>query len=174
MVDRLQNFESRIMEQMKTQMLNTENSEPPSPQKSKRKSPRTKSTAAKGKIFRDGSSILSSLQDVTSSPLFIPPSKIKRKAFRSSAAPIQKSTPESSGDNHDLQQKHNEKILSILNSTKTSEIKKLQTIGQKKADVIVQWTSLNGPLQTFEDLRKAGFSAATVHTFLTKNLVQFG
>jgi DNA uptake protein ComE-like DNA-binding protein len=47
-----------------------------------------------------------------------------------------------------------EKILLTLNSGKVNEIKKLQTIGGKKADVVIQWTSLNGPLQSVGVFKK--------------------
>ncbi|CAH1801935.1 unnamed protein product [Owenia fusiformis] len=124
----------------------------------------------------------SGLADVTNSPLFcnnLPP-KIKRRGFKSSAAPRNDddflNTPtkalRSSVINPEAQKRHNDDVLKLLNTGSIKELQVLQKVGQKRAELIKNWRQLHGDFTKVEDLTKVpGLNKRYVEGFLLCNLV---
>ncbi|XP_052054536.1 kinesin-like protein KIF22 isoform X2 [Apodemus sylvaticus] len=64
------------------------------------------------------------------------------------------------------------KLLNLLNEGSARDLRCLQRIGQKKAQLIVGWRELHGPFQEVEDLEQVeGFSRKLVDSFLKANLL---
>ncbi|XP_021022689.1 kinesin-like protein KIF22 isoform X2 [Mus caroli] len=64
------------------------------------------------------------------------------------------------------------KLLDLLNEGSARELRSLQRIGQKKAQLIVGWRELHGPFSEVEDLEQVeGISGKQVESFLKANLL---
>jgi len=153
-----------------------------------------------GKVFSDGSTMDSGPPEYTSSPLFRRDvTTIKRTGVRSTETPIPPSaeTPVShcrtgvhssagvrstaaalpqkdpqSHFNTDVQRKHNERIMSLLNTGSLQDLQTLQRVGAKRASLIYSWRELNGNFQTFDDLNDiVGLTPKYISTLLKSNLV---
>ncbi|XP_006877965.1 PREDICTED: kinesin-like protein KIF22 [Chrysochloris asiatica] len=65
-----------------------------------------------------------------------------------------------------------QKILDLLNKGSARDLRSLQRIGQKKAQLIVGWRELHGPFSQVEDLERVeGISGKQVESFLKANIV---
>uniref|UniRef100_A0A8C2VL47 Kinesin-like protein n=1 Tax=Chinchilla lanigera TaxID=34839 RepID=A0A8C2VL47_CHILA len=65
-----------------------------------------------------------------------------------------------------------QKILDLLNEGSTRDLRSLQRIGQKKAQLIVGWRELHGPFSQVEDLERVeGISAKQMESFLKANIL---
>ncbi|KAM9098649.1 kinesin-like protein KIF22 isoform X2 [Sarcophilus harrisii] len=74
----------------------------------------------------------------------------------------------------DLLAESRKKILGLLNTGSAKELRRLQRIGEKKAQLIVGWRELHGPFAEVEDLgRVEGISEKQVATFLKANILSF-
>ncbi|EDO39270.1 predicted protein [Nematostella vectensis] len=74
--------------------------------------------------------------------------------------------------NPTLQAAYDAELLTVLNTGDVKELKKLQAIGEKRAQLIVQWRQLHGPLAKVQDLANVeGFTQKMATTFLKKNLL---
>ncbi|KAL9980620.1 hypothetical protein ACROYT_G009228 [Oculina patagonica] len=74
--------------------------------------------------------------------------------------------------NPHLQETHNNEILRVLNHGTIKELKKLQGVGQKRAQLIADWRTVHGPFQQVQDLKLIdGFTDKMVTTFLKNNLL---
>ncbi|XP_043942274.1 kinesin-like protein KIF22 [Protopterus annectens] len=74
--------------------------------------------------------------------------------------------------NDDLLKQHRSNILSLLNTGSLKELKTLQKIGDKKAQLILGWREVNGPFMQIEDLQKVdGISAKQMASFLKANIL---
>ncbi|XP_068919421.1 kinesin-like protein KIF22 isoform X2 [Petaurus breviceps papuanus] len=66
------------------------------------------------------------------------------------------------------------RILDLLNTGSAKELRRLQRIGEKKAQLIVGWRELHGPFAEVEDLGQVeGISEKQVATFLKANILSF-
>lgn len=64
------------------------------------------------------------------------------------------------------------KLLHLLNEGSARDLRSLQRIGQKKAQLIVGWRELHGPFNEVEDLEQVeGISGKQVESFLKANLL---
>ncbi|XP_047575775.1 kinesin-like protein KIF22 [Lutra lutra] len=67
-----------------------------------------------------------------------------------------------------------QKILDLLNEGSARDLRSLQLIGQKKAQLIVGWRELHGPFSQVEDLeRLEGISGKQMESFLKANILGF-
>ncbi|XP_043845256.1 kinesin-like protein KIF22 isoform X2 [Dromiciops gliroides] len=74
----------------------------------------------------------------------------------------------------DLLAESRRKILGLLNTGSAKELRRLQRIGEKKAQLIVGWRELHGPFAEVEDLGLVeGISDKQVATFLKANILSF-
>ncbi|XP_074053390.1 kinesin-like protein KIF22 isoform X2 [Macrotis lagotis] len=74
----------------------------------------------------------------------------------------------------DLLAESRRRILGLLNTGSARELRRLQRIGEKKAQLIVGWRELHGPFAEVEDLRRVeGISEKQVATFLKANILIF-
>nr|XP_020862474.1 kinesin-like protein KIF22 isoform X2 [Phascolarctos cinereus] len=74
----------------------------------------------------------------------------------------------------DLLAESRRRILGLLNTGSAKELRRLQRIGEKKAQLIVGWRELHGPFAEVEDLgRVEGISEKQVATFLKANILSF-
>ncbi|XP_020013140.2 kinesin-like protein KIF22 [Castor canadensis] len=65
-----------------------------------------------------------------------------------------------------------QKILDLLNEGSARDLRGLQRIGQKKAQLIVGWRELHGPFSQVEDLERVeGISGKQVESFLKANIL---
>ncbi|KAM6165408.1 kinesin-like protein KIF22 isoform 2-T2 [Erethizon dorsatum] len=65
-----------------------------------------------------------------------------------------------------------QKILELLNEGSARDLRSLQRIGQKKAQLIVGWRELHGPFRQVEDLERVeGISAKQMESFLKANIL---
>ncbi|XP_004479409.1 kinesin-like protein KIF22 isoform X1 [Dasypus novemcinctus] len=65
-----------------------------------------------------------------------------------------------------------QKILDLLNEGSARDLRSLQRIGQKKAQLIVGWRELHGPFSQVEDLERVeGLSGKQVESFLKANIL---
>uniref|UniRef100_F7DS94 Kinesin-like protein n=1 Tax=Equus caballus TaxID=9796 RepID=F7DS94_HORSE len=65
-----------------------------------------------------------------------------------------------------------QKILDLLNKGSARDLRSLQRIGQKKAQLIVGWRELHGPFSQVEDLgRVEGMSGKHMESFLKANIL---
>ncbi|XP_023577461.1 kinesin-like protein KIF22 isoform X1 [Octodon degus] len=65
-----------------------------------------------------------------------------------------------------------QKILDLLNEGSARDLRSLQRIGQKKAQLIVGWRQLHGPFGQVEDLERVeGISAKQMESFLKANIL---
>lgn len=65
-----------------------------------------------------------------------------------------------------------QKILDLLNEGSARDLRSLQRIGQKKAQLIVGWRELHGPFSKVEDLERVeGISAKQLESFLKANIL---
>lgn len=65
-----------------------------------------------------------------------------------------------------------QKLLHLLNEGSARDLRSLQRIGQKKAQLIVGWRELHGPFNEVEDLEQVeGISGKQVESFLKANLL---
>uniref|UniRef100_A0A8C5P4K7 Kinesin-like protein n=2 Tax=Jaculus jaculus TaxID=51337 RepID=A0A8C5P4K7_JACJA len=65
-----------------------------------------------------------------------------------------------------------QKILNLLNEGSARDLRSLQRIGQKKAQLIVGWRELHGPFSQVEDLERVeGISAKQLESFLKANIL---
>ncbi|XP_028741386.1 kinesin-like protein KIF22 [Peromyscus leucopus] len=64
------------------------------------------------------------------------------------------------------------KLLDLLNEGSARDLRSLQLIGQKKAQLILGWRELHGPFSKVEDLEQVeGISGKQVESFLKANLL---
>ncbi|XP_036036372.1 kinesin-like protein KIF22 [Onychomys torridus] len=64
------------------------------------------------------------------------------------------------------------KLLDLLNEGSARDLRSLQLIGQKKAQLIMGWRELHGPFSKVEDLEQVeGISGKQVESFLKANLL---
>lgn len=64
------------------------------------------------------------------------------------------------------------KILDLLNEGSARDLRSLQRIGQKKAQLIVGWRELHGPFSQVEDLERVeGISGKQMESFLKANIL---
>ncbi|CAH6793137.1 kinesin-like protein KIF22 isoform X1 [Phodopus roborovskii] len=64
------------------------------------------------------------------------------------------------------------KLLDLLNEGSARDLRSLQRIGQKKAQLIMGWRELHGPFDKVEDLEQVeGISGKQVESFLKANLL---
>ncbi|XP_055994812.1 kinesin-like protein KIF22 [Sorex fumeus] len=64
------------------------------------------------------------------------------------------------------------KILDLLNEGSARDLRSLQRIGQKKAQLIVGWRELHGPFSQVEDLERVeGLSGKQMESFLKANIL---
>ncbi|XP_012576176.1 PREDICTED: kinesin-like protein KIF22 [Condylura cristata] len=64
------------------------------------------------------------------------------------------------------------KILDLLNEGTARDLRSLQHIGQKKAQLIVGWRELHGPFSQVEDLERVeGISGKQMESFLKANIL---
>lgn len=64
------------------------------------------------------------------------------------------------------------KILDLLNEGSVRDLRGLQRIGQKKAQLIVGWRELHGPFSQVEDLERVeGISSKQMESFLKANIL---
>ncbi|KAK2562324.1 Kinesin-like protein KIF22 [Acropora cervicornis] len=69
--------------------------------------------------------------------------------------------------NSSVKETHNKEILSVLNNGSIKDLKKLQGVGEKRAQLIVDWRNAHGPFQQIHDLKYiSGFTDNMVSTFL--------
>ncbi|CAH3107930.1 unnamed protein product [Pocillopora meandrina] len=74
--------------------------------------------------------------------------------------------------NPHFQEAHRNKILKVLNDGTIIELKTLQGVGQKRAELIMNWRREHGPLQQVQDLKLInGFTDKMVTSFLKNNLL---
>ncbi|XP_074636784.1 kinesin-like protein KIF22-B [Acropora palmata] len=74
--------------------------------------------------------------------------------------------------NSSVKETHNKEILSVLNNGSIKDLKKLQGVGEKRAQLIVDWRNAHGPFQQIHDLKYiSGFTDNMVSTFLKNNLL---
>lgn len=74
--------------------------------------------------------------------------------------------------NPHFQEAHRNKILKVLNDGTIIELKTLQGVGQKRAELIMNWRREYGPLQQVQDLKLInGFTDKMVTSFLKNNLL---
>lgn len=74
--------------------------------------------------------------------------------------------------NPHFQEAHRNKILKVLNDGTIIELKTLQGVGQKRAELIMNWRREYGPLQQVQDLKLInGFTDKMVASFLKNNLL---
>lgn len=74
--------------------------------------------------------------------------------------------------NPHFQEAHRNKILKVLNDGTITELKTLQGVGQKRAELIMNWRREYGPLQQVQDLKLInGFTDKMVTSFLKNNLL---
>ncbi|XP_007499480.1 kinesin-like protein KIF22 [Monodelphis domestica] len=72
----------------------------------------------------------------------------------------------------DLLTESRRKILGLLNTGSAKELRRLQRIGEKKAQLIVGWRELHGPFAEVEDLGQVeGISEKQVATFVKANIL---
>ncbi|XP_076997377.1 kinesin-like protein KIF22 isoform X2 [Tamandua tetradactyla] len=65
-----------------------------------------------------------------------------------------------------------QKILDLLNEGSARDLRSLQRIGQKKAQLIVGWRELHGPFSQVEDLERVeGISGKQLQSFLKANIL---
>ncbi|KAM9209473.1 kinesin-like protein KIF22 [Dugong dugon] len=65
-----------------------------------------------------------------------------------------------------------QKILDLLNKGSARDLRSLQRIGQKKAQLIVGWRELHGPFSQVEDLERVeGISGKQMESFLKANIL---
>nr|XP_040133045.1 kinesin-like protein KIF22 isoform X2 [Ictidomys tridecemlineatus] len=65
-----------------------------------------------------------------------------------------------------------QKILDLLNEGSARDLRSLQRIGQKKAQLIVGWRELHGPFTQVEDLERVeGISGKQMESFLKANIL---
>uniref|UniRef100_A0A452G3L2 Kinesin-like protein n=1 Tax=Capra hircus TaxID=9925 RepID=A0A452G3L2_CAPHI len=65
-----------------------------------------------------------------------------------------------------------QKILDLLNEGSARDLRSLQRIGQKKAQLIVGWRELHGPFSQVEDLERVeGMSGKQMESFLKANIL---
>uniref|UniRef100_A0A8D0JP63 Kinesin-like protein n=1 Tax=Sus scrofa TaxID=9823 RepID=A0A8D0JP63_PIG len=65
-----------------------------------------------------------------------------------------------------------QKILDLLNEGSARDLRSLQRIGQKKAQLIVGWRELHGPFSQVEDLERVeGISSKQMESFLKANIL---
>ncbi|XP_057606169.1 kinesin-like protein KIF22 isoform X1 [Hippopotamus amphibius kiboko] len=65
-----------------------------------------------------------------------------------------------------------QKILDLLNEGSARDLRSLQRIGQKKAQLIVGWRELHGPFSQVEDLERVeGISGKQMESFLKANIL---
>ncbi|XP_006896676.1 PREDICTED: kinesin-like protein KIF22 [Elephantulus edwardii] len=65
-----------------------------------------------------------------------------------------------------------QKILELLNKGSARDLRSLQRIGQKKAQLIVGWRELHGPFSQVEDLERVeGISGKQMESFLKANIL---
>ncbi|XP_064612774.1 kinesin-like protein KIF22-A [Liolophura sinensis] len=73
--------------------------------------------------------------------------------------------------NSDTQQKHNESILKVINTGSMKDLQMLQTVGKKRAQLILAYRETNGPYLKVEDLKLVpGLTAKYVENFQRSNL----
>lgn len=123
----------------------------------------------------------SSLQPLQNGPLVLncPPVKktsvcLKKKEKISDPFEVEKENVwdwESQVDGSVLE-RCRQKILQVLNSGSLRELKALQKIGEKKAQLILGWREVNGRFAQVEDLTKIdGFGAKTFSSFVKANIL---
>ena len=61
------------------------------------------------------------------------------------------------------------KILDIINTAGEKELCKLHTVGTKRAKLIIQFRK-DRPYDSFDDLKRAGFTTKILETFLKQNV----
>ncbi|XP_045877798.1 kinesin-like protein KIF22 [Meles meles] len=65
-----------------------------------------------------------------------------------------------------------QKILDLLNEGSAWDLRSLQCIGQKKAQLIVGWREIHGPFSQVEDLERVeGISGKQMESFLKANIL---
>ncbi|XP_070572564.1 kinesin-like protein KIF22 isoform X1 [Ptychodera flava] len=74
--------------------------------------------------------------------------------------------------NRELQDKHNSEILHILNTGTVKQLKSLQSIGEKRANLIHGWRETHGTFSKVEDLQRVhGLTKKTVESIVKNNLL---
>lgn len=72
----------------------------------------------------------------------------------------------------EFQTKHRNEILKTLNEGSVKQLKSLQSVGEKRAQLIYSWRQAIGPFNNIEDLYKVnGLLSKTVSTILANNLL---
>nr|2EDU_A Chain A, Kinesin-like protein KIF22 [Homo sapiens] len=65
-----------------------------------------------------------------------------------------------------------QKILDLLNEGSARDLRSLQRIGPKKAQLIVGWRELHGPFSQVEDLERVeGITGKQMESFLKANIL---
>ncbi|XP_072889615.1 kinesin-like protein KIF22 [Hemitrygon akajei] len=68
-----------------------------------------------------------------------------------------------------LAEQQKEQILAVLNEGSLRQLKTLQRVGDKTAQLILGWRECHGPYSQIEDLAKVGMSAKFLSTFMKAN-----
>ncbi|CAD7674911.1 unnamed protein product [Nyctereutes procyonoides] len=103
---------------------------------------------------------------------------LKKKGWKRKLESLDASEPEEkAGDCWELQispellAHGRQKILDLLNEGSAWDLRSLQRIGQKKAQLIVGWRELHGPFSQVEDLEHVeGISGKQMESFLKANV----
>lgn len=63
-------------------------------------------------------------------------------------------------------------ILQVLNDGTIKDLKRLQGVGHKRAQLVLNWRTIHGPFQQVQDLKLIdGFTDKMVTSFLKNNLL---
>ncbi|XP_007107441.1 kinesin-like protein KIF22 isoform X2 [Physeter macrocephalus] len=103
---------------------------------------------------------------------------LKKKGRKRKLESLDASEPEKGEDCWELQispellAHGRQKILDLLNEGSARDLRSLQRIGQKKAQLIVGWRELHGPFSQVEDLERVeGISGKQMESFLKANIL---
>lgn len=103
---------------------------------------------------------------------------LKKRGRKRKPEPLDASEPEKAEDGWELQispellARGRQKILDLLNAGSARDLRGLQRIGQKKAQLIVGWRELHGPFSQVEDLERVeGISGKQMESFLKANIL---
>ncbi|XP_004268726.1 kinesin-like protein KIF22 [Orcinus orca] len=104
---------------------------------------------------------------------------LKKKGRKRKLESLDASEPEEKGEDcwelqisPELLAHGRQKILDLLNEGSARDLRSLQRIGQKKAQLIVGWRELHGPFSQVEDLERVeGISGKQMESFLKANIL---
>ncbi|XP_051695746.1 kinesin-like protein KIF22 [Oryctolagus cuniculus] len=104
---------------------------------------------------------------------------LKKRGRKRKPEPLDASEPEEKAEDGwelqispELLARGRQKILHLLNEGSARDLRGLQRIGQKKAQLIVGWRELHGPFSQVEDLERVeGISGKQMESFLKANIL---